>query len=190
MHAAIPHGIPVVVDDGSHDDTVKQARRAGADVVIRERNEGYDSALDHGFARAADLGCSYCLTMDADGQHDSNVLHKFVDALEDGADIVAGVRDRHQRLAEHLFAVYTKVRWGLQDPLCGLKAYRMEIYGELGHFDSYSSIGTELLLYGARQKKRIEQIPVQTHNRDDASRFGGRLMGNLRIFRAILRSIL
>jgi glycosyltransferase involved in cell wall biosynthesis len=152
---------------------------------VHQANRGYDAALDFGFARAAELACNYALTMDADGQHDPSVLNDFIRALQCGADVVAGVRDRRQRFAEHLFAAYTEGRWGIKDPLCGLKAYRME----LGHFDTHRSIGTELLLYAARRKKRIDQVPVRTRARLDAPRFGNRLKGNLRILRALLRSI-
>ena len=189
VRAASAYGFPIVVDDGSRDGTAERARVAGADLVVHQSNRGYDVALDSGFARAAELACTYALTMDADGQHDPSVLNDFIRALQCGADVVAGVRDRRQRFAEHLFAVYTDGRWGIKDPLCGLKAYRMDVYHELGHFDTHRSIGTELLLYAARRKKRIDQVPVKTRDRLDAPRFGNRLKGNLRILKGLIRSI-
>ena len=49
---AVQFGKPVVVDDGSTDETARLAADAGADVVRLETNRGYDRALDAGFARA------------------------------------------------------------------------------------------------------------------------------------------
>jgi glycosyltransferase involved in cell wall biosynthesis len=178
-------GTPVVVDDGSADDTGERARNAGAIVVKSPVNRGYDRALDQGFERAANIGSDCVITMDADGQHDPTALASFVVALSGNVDVVVGVRDRRQRFAEHLFALVTFARWRIRDPLCGMKAYRVDLYRELGHFDSYNSIGTELMLYAAARGKRIVQIPVKTRERTGAPRFGRVVAANLRILRAL-----
>jgi glycosyltransferase involved in cell wall biosynthesis len=179
------YGIPIVVDDGSTDGTGTLAANAGAEVVRHQVNLGYDRALNSGFAHAAAKGLDYIVTMDADGQHDPSILEPFLQALAHGADVVAGVRDRRQRLAEHVFAWVGRRRWKLQDPLCGMKAYRADIYRELGHFDSYDSIGTELVIYAARRGKRIMHVHVPTRERIGQPRFGRRFSANRRIFRAL-----
>jgi glycosyltransferase involved in cell wall biosynthesis len=183
-------GIPIVVDDGSHDQTGPIAANAGAHVVRHPQNRGYDQAIATGFRAAESLGCQYVITLDADGQHDPAVLADFIRALDNGADVAAGVRDRHQRIAETLFAAACRMRWGLRDPLCGLKGYRMTVYHALGHFDSYNSIGTELLLFAARSGLPIAQIPIATAPRAGASRFGASIRSNLRIFRAMVIGLL
>jgi glycosyltransferase involved in cell wall biosynthesis len=178
------HGMPIVVDDASHDSTGALAEAAGAVVVRHAVNRGYDGALNSGASRASALGCEYFITIDADGQHDPTVLDTFIAALDQGADVAAGVRDRRQRFGETVFAWVGKALWGLRDPLCGLKAYRTSVYRDAGVFDSYGSIGTQLLLFAARQRKRIVQIDILTRDRIDAPRFGRRLSANLRILRA------
>lgn len=183
---AARYGRPVVVDDGSTDATGEMARAAGAEVVRHPQNRGYDEALNSGVARALALGCDYIITLDADGQHDPTLLPTFVRLLDDGADVVIGVRDRHQRLAESLFALVARLRFRIRDPLCGMKGYRASICQELGHFDSYGSIGTELCLFAAVRGKRIAQHPVKTHDRVGAPRFGRRLSANCRIARAMV----
>ncbi len=70
-----------------------------------------------------------------------------------------------------------------------MKAYRIEVYRELGHFDCYTSIGAELAIYSARTRKVIAQLPVKTRDRADHPRFGKVLSANWRIFRAIWRSL-
>lgn len=181
----IHYGVPIVIDDGSTDQTAKNARGAGAEVISHDSNLGYDAALNSGFVYANKIGCDFALTMDADGQHNPKLLPVFINALSEGADLVIGMRDRMQRIAEHVFAIVSRLLWGIRDPLCGMKAYRIELYRSLGHFDAYGSIGTEMAIYAARQHKNIVQIPVLTRDRADASRFGRRLCANLQILKAL-----
>jgi len=178
-------GRPIVVDDGSVDETGSAAAAAGADVVRLEVNQGYDGALNAGFARADALGCEAVLTMDADGQHIDDAIAAFVAALEQGADLVVGVRDRKARLAERVFGLVGQCRFGLRDPQCGMKAYRLTVWRARGWFDSYGSIGTELSLFAAAVGARIVQVHVPTRPREGSSRFGRVLSANLRILRAV-----
>jgi glycosyltransferase involved in cell wall biosynthesis len=185
----LPFGTPIVVDDGSSDSTGEAAQIAGASVVRHPFNRGYDCALNSGFERAAALDCDYIISIDADGQHDPAILGAFIQALDNGADVVIGIRNHLQRFAEHVFA-YAAVRlWGIRDPLCGMKGYRIQIYRELGHFDCYDSIGTELSIYAARRHRRITQIPIKTLPRSDAPRFGNKIRSNARIIRSLVNGM-
>lgn len=186
--AAARHASVVVVDDGSTDATVALAREAGAIVVSHGVNQGYDAALNTGFAEAASRGFEAVVTLDADGQHDPSLVARFIAALESGADVVLGVRDERPRIAEQVFALYTRLRFGIADPLCGMKGYRIAVYRELGHFDSYGSVGTELMLFAANRGMRIEQVPFRVGRRTDAPRFGHLLSANRRILRAMVLS--
>lgn len=189
VSGACQYGVPIVVDDGSGDETGDLAKAASASVVRHDINLGYDQALNSGFARASELGCEYVVTMDADGQHNPTILSSFIQALEAGADVVVGIRDRRQRLTEHVFAWVSAAKWGIHDPLCGMKAYRIGVYKELGHFDSYVSIGTELAIFAAKRGKKIVQVPVKTRERNDEPRFGRRYSANRRILHALWRSL-
>lgn len=187
--SAAQYGNPIVIDDGSNDETGALSGAVGASVVKHNVNRGYDQALNSGFVRARKLGCEYVVTMDADGQHDPEILHAFIQALDDGADVVIGIRDRRQRLAEYIFAWVGSIKWGIRDPLCGMKAYRIGIYRELGHFDSYNSIGTELAIFAAKSGKKILQLPIKTRERADEPRFGRRYSANKRIMYALWRAL-
>jgi glycosyltransferase involved in cell wall biosynthesis len=188
VRTAAAYGVPIVVDDGSTDGTAELARLAGATVVRHERNLGYDAALNSGFKQAAALRAEVVVTLDADGQHDPGLVQKLLERIDAGADVVVGTRSRRHRLAEHLFAWYTTLRFGIRDPLCGLKAYRRTAYDALGHFDSYDSIGTELMLFAARAGYRLRGLPFQVGERRDRPRFGRRFAANLKILRAMLLS--
>lgn len=179
------YALPIVADDGSSDDTARLALQAGAVVVKHDCNRGYDAALQTGLFKAIELGCTYAITMDADGQHNPAGIEPFKAVLLQGADLVVGVRDRHQRFSESLFALTGRLLWSIADPLCGMKGYRLSHLKRLGHFDSYNSIGTEYALRCARSHLRICSVPVVTRERTGASRFGLGFKPNLRILRAM-----
>lgn len=186
VRAIAPYAQAIVVDDGSTDGTGDLARAAGAIVVRHERNRGYDQALQSGLLHAVEQNFECAITLDADGQHDPGLLQRFIDAISSGADIVIGARDRHQRWSESLFAVVGHALWGIDDPLCGMKAYRCTLLRKAIWFDSYGSIGTELTLRAVRSGIAFAQVPVQTRPRQGRSRFGSGLRANWRIFRAMM----
>jgi glycosyltransferase involved in cell wall biosynthesis len=188
VEAVGKYGVPIVVDDGSTDNTVSLALNSGAVVVVHEVNRGYDGALNSGFKKAAELGSQIIITVDADGQHDPLLIQQFIDTIESGADVVVGIRSHRQRFAEHLFAWYTGLHFGVKDPLCGMKAYRLSVYKALGHFDSYGSIGTELMIFAAKKKYSIRQIAFNVRERSGESRFGHMLSANYKIIRAMILS--
>lgn len=179
------YGIPIVVDDGSSDNTSELAVESGGEVVKHDVNRGYDKALESGFVKAAECGCDFVITIDADGQHNPEVLNSFIKGLVDGADVVIGIRNSRQRLAEHIFSWVSTIKWGISDPLCGLKAYRISVFRTLGHFDSYDSIGTELAIFACKSGMNILQIPIRIRDRLDKPRFGSRFSSNIIIIRAL-----
>ena len=189
VKSVISFGIVIVVDDCSTDNSAQIARNAGAEVVIHDQNLGYDKAINTGFAHANSLGCEVAITMDADGQHDSSLIKKFLGHISDEVDMVIGIRSYQQRIAEYLFSYYARFFFGIHDPLCGIKAYKMKIYKLLGHFDSDDSFGTELAFFGIKNGFKIKQVPFKLIQREDGSRFDKALKTNFRIILAMCKSI-
>src|SRR5205085_6203542 len=85
--------IPIVVDDGSRDDTAEKARSTGAVVLRHLTNLGVGAATITGLRAAMDLNADIIVTMDADGQHDPKEIASLVRCLIDGPfDAVIGSR--------------------------------------------------------------------------------------------------
>ena len=116
------------------------------------------------------------------------MLKKFIMLINSGYDVVIGVRSKFQRFSEYVFSWVSKFKWGIKDPLCGLKAYSIIVYKKLGHFSSYESIGTELCIFSQNLDFKIAQIPVKINDRSDKPRFGNRLSANIRILCALFNS--
>ena len=184
--AAVRHyGQPIVVDDGSTDDTGSLANTAGAVVVTHEVNRGYDRALESGLKRAVDDGYDFVVTLDADGQHKPELLALFLAQLLAGSDMVIGVRDRHQRFSESVFSITAKLLWGIADPLCGMKGYQIAKLRAIPELCTYTSVGTELALRASRSGWRIAQVPISTIRREGVSRFGGGMRANWMILKSL-----
>ncbi|MBR7070876.1 MAG: glycosyltransferase family 2 protein [Clostridia bacterium] len=85
------------VNDGSKDKTwdlicgfaAKNARVIG---ISQSRNRGHQNALYAGLMEAKDH-CDITVTMDCDGQDDLNAIDRMIEAYENGAEIVYGVRN-------------------------------------------------------------------------------------------------
>jgi glycosyltransferase involved in cell wall biosynthesis len=180
----------VVVDDSSSDNTAQEARAAGAQVLRHTENGGYDKSINDGFKKAAEMGADVFVTFDADGEHDADDFARIVEPILSGAaDIVLGQRPFTTHFSEKVFALYTKSRWGITDPLCGFKAYSRAVYDAVGYFDTVQSIGTQLMIEGLGKGFRLALVPITLRMRqNDSSRFyARRLRANIKIFKAMMR---
>lgn len=189
--AVARYGTPLVVDDGSGDGTGDLAADAGAQVLRMAANRGYEGALNAGFAEADRLGADFVVTFDADGQFDAALLAEMLAPLLAGtADMVLGVRPRAARISEAVFGLYTRLRYGVGDILCGVKGYRMDVYRRHGRFGDGRSVGTELALAALRGGARTTTVPAAARPREDhASRFGRGWRANRRIMVAMRLAI-
>jgi glycosyltransferase involved in cell wall biosynthesis len=182
-------GAAVVVNDGSTDNTERVARAAGALVISHEVNRGYDIALATGLEKALEDQFDFAITFDGDGQHAPSLIRYFLFELMEGADIVIGIRGSHQRISETIFAKLSKILWGISDPLCGMKGYRLSKLKGIDSLCSYPSIGTELAIRAVRSGWNIRQVSVNTLDRNGRSRFGAGLYANSLILWAMLLGI-
>ena len=185
----IKFGKVLVVDDGSLDLTAKKAELAGAKVIKLDKNYGYEYALNKGFSFVSSKNAEIIITFDADGQHPPRIIKSFIKKMQNDFDVVCGVRPKKQRFSEVIFSYYTNFFYGIRDPLCGLKAYNVKLYRKLGFFDSFSSSGTELLLFAAKNQYKISQLNCPIKERAGPSRFGSIFYGNFKILKALFLSI-
>ena len=166
----IPHVI--VVNDGSKDETFLEASKAGAIVINHHDNLGYDQSLISGFKFALQQGADIILTCDADGQHDVAYFQNFIQPIiEDSADIVVGQRPCVTRFTERIFAAYTRRRFSIRDPLCGLKAYHKKVCLSVNLDKCEGFVGTYLLLKALKSEYRVQVCNINIHKRKDLSRF-------------------
>lgn len=186
VEGANKFGKSIVIDDGSKDQTAYIAKKKGAIVLSHKSNLGYDAALNSGFKKASQLNFNFIITLDADGQHNTKLIPEFIRLLDKGNYIVIGVRSKKNRFSEYLFGIYTNYKYQIIDPLCGFKGYRLEGYKLLGYFDSYKSIGTELMFKIITAGMPFKQLSFNIVDRKNQAKFGNLFSGNLKILRSFL----
>jgi hypothetical protein len=161
---------PIVVDDGSSDDTMERARAAGAAAVHLPLNRGQGAALRTGYRLALATGARIVVTMDADGQHKPSELPRLVQPILDGeVDVVNGSRVLGQADPTHtarklgiklfawLLSVLTTSR--VTDPACGYRAVRTEGLRGL-HFYQDQFHNSEFILEASKHKLATREVPV------------------------------
>lgn len=182
----VAFGDVYVIDDGSTDGSGAIAEAAGATVVRTGGRTGYERVIETGLRRAYELGHQWVVTIDADGEHDPSIVGRYKKLFMDGhADAIAGVRPAPQRLAEWVVCGYCRIRFGIDDVLCGMKGYSravLEAYFADGH---PNLVNTWPLLLWASSGRSFEQVPVTGRRRTDQPRFSSRYRANIAIFRIL-----
>ncbi len=93
VNAVVP-GVPVlVVDDCSSDGTREAALKAGAEVISVAHHLGLGGCVQAGYRLAYELGFSYVIRIDGDGQHDPRYIPVIFEKLKtSGSQMVIGSR--------------------------------------------------------------------------------------------------
>lgn len=180
----------LVVDDGSTDGTDAVLRGIpGIHVVRHERNRGYGAALRSAFDFAIRHGYEALVTIDCDGQHQPQLIPRFVETLSDtSADIVSGSRylrrfegdtpppaDR-QRINAIITAELNRLLGlRLTDAFCGFKAYRTTALERLHLTETGYAMPLELWVQAAALRMRIVELAVPMIYLDEKRSFGGAL---------------
>lgn len=161
----------IVVDDGSNDKTHEIACSFNKVKVIRhEKNYGYGASLKTGINHAS---TEKLVFFDADGQHGTEDIKKFVDYLNN-YDLVSGERINDQginmaRLPGKMilrmvvnFLANTK----LKDINCGFRAVKKSAIKKYLFLlpDGFSFSTTTILLF-LKRRYRIKFVPIQIKKR-------------------------
>ncbi|HEY5172023.1 MAG TPA: glycosyltransferase family 2 protein [Acidimicrobiia bacterium] len=179
---------PIVVDNGSVDDTATVAQRLGARVVAEPRR-GFGAACFAGLlAATADVVCF----MDCDGSLDGRDLPRVADPIIAGrADLVLGARRAeanawplHARLANRALAFEVRRRTTLRVRDLGpMRAASRERLLTLGLVDRRFGWPLEMVLRAWQDDWRIEEVDVPYAPRVGRSKVTGTVGGTIRTMR-------
>ena len=180
----------IVVDGGSHDETVERARAAGAEVLVVGR--GYGRACWEGAALAAE-DCDVIAFMDGDGADRVEAIADLVGPItRDEQDFVIGSRTRgmrergsmgaHQivagRVAGWLIALSTGVAYS---DMSAFRAIRRDAMLLLGMREMTFGWNVEMQVRAARSGLRVLEIPVPYGvRRGGQSKVAGSFKGTLK----------
>jgi glycosyltransferase involved in cell wall biosynthesis len=183
------YGDVLVVDDGSTDRTAELAKNAGTIVVSNKENLGYEFSLNTGHAYALAKDYEIMVTMDADGQLPYDKIQDFIDAIDKGASVAIGKRNKISRLSERILAHFSSLISGVCDPYCGMKAYNLTV-NQQSYFSRFNSTGTALTFDYIALDLPVANIEIEIKNRNGKSKFGGILASEIRLAPSMLAGII
>jgi glycosyltransferase involved in cell wall biosynthesis len=198
---AIHHTI--VVDGGSTDTTVAEARALGAEVIVEARR-GYGRACLTGAERAAELGAEYVMFIDGDGADAVEHAAALLAPLEaNEADFVLATRTRgvrepgsmhwHQVLAGELIGRAVGILTGTRySDMCAFRVLRVADLMRLDMREMTYGWNLEMQIRAPRAGLRVCEVKLPYYRRvagvsKVAGNFRGTLKAGSRIIATLLR---
>ena len=166
------HGEVVVGDNGSADRSVAIAEALGARVV-HQPIKGYGAAI---CAAASAARGKYLIMADADDSYDWSQLDDFIDALEDGADLVMGNRfaggiepgampPLHRYLGNPVLSGIA--RWLHQSPIrdfhCGMRGFTRDAFQRIAARSPGMEFASEMVINAHRAGLDIREVPIRLY---------------------------
>jgi glycosyltransferase involved in cell wall biosynthesis len=170
--------VPIlVVDDFSKDETCRRAESAGADVLRLPYHLGLGGCVQAGYKLAFELGYTYVIRVDGDGQHDPKYIPALLNVLRtSGCHMVIGSRfyqnnGAHTSIARgigiNIFRLVLRPILGkpVHDPTSGFVGVNREALQVFsGSFPlEYPEI--EALVVLQRKRFQFQEVPCQMRRR-------------------------
>jgi glycosyltransferase involved in cell wall biosynthesis len=161
----------LVVNDGSTDQTVSEATKAGATVLSHNKNKGVGEAFQSAINYALQTRADTLVSIDADGQFDVNQIPEMLaPILNNQADFCIGIRftnGKPNNMPKIKFWGNKKVNQivsfvsntKIHDASCGFRAYSNDTLLSLNLHGSFTYTH-ETILDLLDKGFKVEQIPV------------------------------
>lgn len=165
-------GEVVVGDNGSTDRSVAIAESLGARVV-HQPVKGYGAAIS---AAAGAARGKYLIMADADDSYDWGALDPFIDALEDGAELVMGNRfaggieagampPLHRYLGNPVLSALA--RWLHRSPIrdfhCGMRGFTRDAFAKISARSPGMEFASEMVINAQRAGLEIREVPTRLY---------------------------
>lgn len=162
----------VVINDGSRDNTAAEVhQRSEVRLVSHLLNSGAGAAIRTGLGYARDTGSDYAVSMDADGQHDSEDVAKVLkELMKNKSDIVIGSRlinaegmPWYRILGNKGLSFFTFMLFGLwiKDSQSGLRGFDRKALDRLTFHSNNYTYNSELMWRIKQNKLSIKEIPIK-----------------------------
>lgn len=168
----------LVVNDGSSDQTVVEAKKGGATVISHNKNKGVGNAFQTAINYALQTKTDILVSIDADGQFDVNQIPEILTPiLNNEADFCIGIRfssGKPDNMPKIKFWGNKKVNkivsfvsnTKIHDASCGFRAYSNDTLLSLNLHGSFTYTH-ETILDLLDKGFKVEQIPVSVQYFED-----------------------
>jgi glycosyltransferase involved in cell wall biosynthesis len=185
----IPHDVVdeiILVDDGSHDNTITLAREMGLFVHQHPQNRGYGGNQKTCYTIALERGADIIVMLHPDYQYDPKLIKYFIEFIADGYfDVMLGSRIRSRRealaggmplykyFANRLLSSFENIVAGhnLSEWHTGMRAYKRKVLENIDfiHNSEDFVFDSQVLFQIVEKGYRIGEIPVPVRYFKEAS---------------------
>lgn len=161
----------ILINDGSKDDTLEQAKKGGAIVIDHILNSGAGGATLTGLAYARQNNYDIAATMDADGQHDpEDVLAGIKKISTSNTDLLIGSRlinsngmSKTKILGNKGLSFITYVLFGtnVTDSQSGLRVYSRKAIDNLDWKSTGYEFCSEMIWRAKQSGMNIAEYPIK-----------------------------
>lgn len=186
----------IVVDDGSTDSTFQIAADNAAIVIRNDKNEGKGASLVKGFNYVIAHNYDAAITIDGDGQHDTDDIVHFIRAIEtsDSGILIGNRMHKPKEMPLSRFLTNKFMSWiiarvvsqNIPDSQCGFRLIKKEVLEKVKFETNNYDAESELLLKAARLGFKIGAVPIDTIYRGEKSRINP-FVDALRFIRLMFR---
>ena len=159
----------IVADNGSTVGSQKIAKEMGARVV-HVIQKGYGNALQGGFEAAQS---PYIVMGDADDSYDFSDLMKFINALDEGYELVMGNRFKggimpgampflHRYLGNPVLSWIARLffKSNIEDFHCGLRGFKKDALTRLNLRTTGMEFASEMVVKATMKNLKITEVPI------------------------------
>ena len=175
----------IVADDCSDDGTYEWLKNNKIEFLRSNKRKGYTENLISGMNHIIKYAykSEYLLTMDADGEHKVLNLDKIMSLVKNNLDVdlFVGNRDKKNRFFETILGFFFKIKFGIFDPLCGFKLYRINFVQKHLNIISKNYFLLDFIIYAKKENLNMKNFNIEVSKRLGNSRIGNFITSNVKI---------
>jgi glycosyltransferase involved in cell wall biosynthesis len=157
----------IVCDDGSTDNTFKNAKLAGAFVLKHKKNLGKGAALKTLFEKAKELHADIIITIDGDGQFLPEEMMRLIEPIKnENFDLVIGNRfldkeemPTYRKAGNKILDSFTKLAANLpfEDTQSGFRSYSKTAIEKISFSSNGFGVDSEILIDAVNKNLKITE---------------------------------
>lgn len=175
-----------VIDDCSTDGTINLLIKKNIKFIRNSNQLGYEKSLIKGFKYLIKKKFKYICTIDGDGEHPLNSIKKaYIEIKKNKADLIICNRNYKNRISENIISFFFLLRFGLKDPLSGMKIYDTTKLKIIINKISYENFLVDIIYFFKQKKFKVKNFQIKIKKKIGISKVGNTFLIQLKILKLL-----